>query len=971
MLRFIFAVFAFIPLSFSQNLPAFRWVHQVDNSGSDSFAGLGVDAQGNTYVAGSTPSASFPVKAAAQNHLASAGLYRIDGPGQAYTALGLTSAQSITADPQNPNTLYATSSGHLMKSTDGGVTFSALTLPSSQVYSFAINPANDQILYAGTFDQGMLKSADGGVTWSASNGSLTGSRGQFSTQGIWIDPGAPNTLYANTSGNLVRSDDGGVSWSTILIQVDVVNITFDASTPGVIYAAAVGNGIAYKSTDHGLSFTNFPTPVQFGTILSDPNHPGRLLGSSTGGIYESTDAGVTWTVPKLNLGLTNSVLLTPDWASGFLYIALSSSSVLRITADLKTTMPVGPPATGYIQAITAANGHAYVAVSGTQDVYVTKLDPSGNVVYSTYFGGSADDNASAMTVDASGNVYVTGTTTSLDFPVTKGTYSSKGSSFLFRLNPDGSVGYSTYFASSVTPVAIAVDGAGSAYLAGTAGGNLPVTPGAYQSTCNCAPISTGFLTIIVVSGFTAKFDSTGSNLLYSTYIGGTNELESVVNTLALASDGTAYVAGQNGIYHLNGTGTALLSSSPPIVNARAMTVAADGSVYLAGPPGVSSHPFQTTAGAFQPAGAFPAALPGQVGLSPATAIARMDAPLANVLAATYFGGAYDQINVMTLDQAGNLYVAGSTGPQGLPTRTPLQGGFAGNTGFLSELTGDLSSLLFSSYFGDNELFSVQGLAASPNGSVVIGGATGQANAAGLGPMNVYVNSLTLTPPPALRIDAVVNAASLLDTPLSAGETIVVRGAGFGSDTQLTIGTDVVPALSMTSTTITAVVPQTVPMVAAQVQVQSGGVRSNQVLVPVNASAPGVFSQNVSGYGQGYILNKDGTLNTPSNPAATGDRITIFATGVGPVSFTQGYAVTQFPVDIYIDGFYANGVSAVMTPVDGLPGSVYQITVLVPKPSDLAANNPDLKNFRFPPLVGLIMRINGVNSQNGIALSIAQ
>ena len=58
---------------------------------------------------------------------------------------------------------------------------------------------------------------------------------------------------------------------------------------------------------------------------------------------------------------------------------------------------------------------------------------------------------------------------------------------------------------------------------------------------------------------------------------------------------------------------------------------------------------------------------------------------------------------MTLDASGNLYVGGNTAPQGLPTRTPLQGGFAESTGFLSELSGDLSTLLFSTYFGDNEV----------------------------------------------------------------------------------------------------------------------------------------------------------------------------------------------------------------------------------------------------------------------------
>jgi len=199
----------------------------------------------------------------------------------------------------------------------------------------------------------------------------------------------------------------------------------------------------------------------------------------------------------------------------------------------------------------------------------------------------------------------------------------------------------------------------------------------------------------------------------------------------------------------------------------------------------------------------------------------------------------------------------------------------------------------------------------------------------------------------------------------------VQGAGCGSNAQLLIGVAAVPAISITATAITAVVPANVSAGAVEFQVQSGGASSNQVLIPVSATSPGIFSQNGLGYGQGYILNKDGTLNTPSNPAAPGDPITIFATGVGPVSFTQGYAVTQFPVNVFIDEFYANGVAAVMGPVEGFPGSVYQITVYVPNPATLAANNPDLANFKFPPLVGVVMQIDGVSSQNGLAISISQ
>jgi len=144
-----------------------------------------------------------------------------------------------------------------------------------------------------------------------------------------------------------------------------------------------------------------------------------------------------------------------------------------------------------------------------------------------------------------------------------------------------------------------------------------------------------------------------------------------------------------------------------------------------------------------------------------------------------------------------------------------------------------------------------------------------------------------------------------------------------------------------------------------------------VLLNVATASPGLFSADGSGFGQGYILNKDGTPNSPANPAATGDKITVYATGVGPVSFTNGYAVTEFPADLYIDGFHCDGLAAVMGSVAGFPGAVYQLTVLVPNPAAMVATNPNLLNFTFPPQVPVVLQIDGATTQTGLAISIAQ
>src|SRR5262249_34869956 len=115
----------------------------------------------------------------------------------------------------------------------------------------------------------------------------------------------------------------------------------------------------------------------------------------------------------------------------------------------------------------------------------------------------------------------------------------------------------------------------------------------------------------------------------------------------------------------------------------------------------------------------------------------------------------------------------------------------------------------------------------------------------------------------------------------------------------------------------------------------------------------------------------------SNPANEGDPITIFATGVGLSTLVGPFTVTNLPVSVYVDGFYANGISAVTKQASGLPGNIYELSVFVPRPADLANPNNNLAGFKMPPEVPVFLVIGDVNplnpvssnyrSQDGIAL----
>jgi hypothetical protein len=183
------------------------------------------------------------------------------------------------------------------------------------------------------------------------------------------------------------------------------------------------------------------------------------------------------------------------------------------------------------------------SIRGQQNAFVTKLGPSGNLVYSTYLGGNGSDSAAGIAVDGAGDAYITGGTTSTTFPTAAPLQAASGGNqdaFITKLGPAGNaLIYSTYLGGSggaagsmEAGTGIAVDATGAAYVTGgTNSTNFPVTAGALQAN----NLGGGD------DAFVAKLNPAGSALVYSTYLGGS----SVDSAAAIAVDfvGNAYVAG--------------------------------------------------------------------------------------------------------------------------------------------------------------------------------------------------------------------------------------------------------------------------------------------------------------------------------------------------------------------------------------------------------------------------------------------
>lgn len=654
--------------------------------------------------------------------------------------------------------------------------------------------------------------------------------------------------------------------------------------------------------------------------------------------------------------------------------------------------------------IQVAGSFVFELSQPTGDVFVTKLDNNGHIVFSTYFGGIADDTAAGLAVGSDGSVYVTGQTSSADFPVTKGAYQTtfpmvsafgpgQAASFVFKLNPDGSLAWSTFFTdSNSTPITIAVDAAGNLYIGGRTFGDLPVTPGAFETKfapVGCGPGNIGPC-IIPSSAFLTKFNSEGSALTFSTYVSqdGHTHLIEAVNTIALAPNGNVYFANNalqslfgGGVYLMNSTGSDLLQSNtnPPIaINSIALDGA--GNLYATG---AALDRFVATPGAFQssPQPAVPA-LPGDNGVSGSSAfVSKFDGTLSKVLAATLLGGEGGDAGLsVTIDSSGNVIFGGGTGSKAFPVLAPFQASFSASSGFVAGFDSSLSHLLFSTYLGDSRPFYVVGAFPDGHGDLLVAGATQILNSSLPPdatyfypvPNSVIANKIALTTPPAVQLDSIVNYASRLGVPLSPGEAIAATGSGFGPDAKLLLDGKPLPMISASATRIVSVVPNDAPTSGAmRATVAGNGVTSNAVYVPAAAASPGIYSVDGSGVGQGYILNADGTRNSQSNPAAPGSAITILATGVGPFSLSGPFVVLDQPVAVFVDDFYATGIAAVMKKVLSLPGDVYAISVYIPNPANLVSQNPDLKNFTFPPEVGVSISVGSATSQHGIALWIKQ
>ena len=464
---------------------------------------------------------------------------------------------------------------------------------------------------------------------------------------------------------------------------------------------------------------------------------GYVLGPSLGGIREVRFKVGTYDPSKtlvIDPSLTYSTYLggsDNDQANG---ITVDTAGNAYVTGQtFSSNFPLQAPEQGTCP---PASSTAVCGTStGKSDVFVSKINSAGTALaYSTFIGGSFLDFGVSISVDPSGNAYVTGQTDSTDFPLKNAfqtTGNTLGDVFVTELNPAGSaLVYSSYLGGTGTSLGqgIVADAAGNAYIVGTTTAADFPTVGAYQKTAQGGS-----------DVFVAQIAPAGASLKYSTYLGGAGNDNG--NGIAVAG-GNVYITGQTQSNNFptasayqaayGGQGDAfvakLVLSGANVTlgystflggtsadEAWAIALDASSNVYVAG---------ATTSTDFPSASPFQAALPGGTGSH--AFVSKLDPTGTKLVYSTYLGGSgSDTARGISVDTSGVAHVVGYTTSTNFPTANPIQNTYAGNTdAFLTRINSMGCGLAFSTYLGGKATDEALAVRADSAGNSYLAGFTG-------------------------------------------------------------------------------------------------------------------------------------------------------------------------------------------------------------------------------------------------------
>ena len=427
----------------------------------------------------------------------------------------------VAFDPFVSGTIYHSSYDGIFVSTNAGLTWTRSS-PFVPV-GVAADPLTRGVLYAVDFDQSVYRSADNGATFTRVYRDNLGGRL------LVVDPSKAGVVLTSS----VRSEDGGKTWSRLSLGRAPQRLLFDPRSPGVMFAATDVSTDAFVAkldpSGEKILFATYLGGMGSETITGvTTDADGNIY---VAGLSSSLDFPATPRPPSTALPgeiPDNAFVAKLDPSGALLYVTPVPAVAF---SDVGSSLAVGPDRRAVMI------GSRSVRSGQDLDCVVSKLSADGATFdFIRTIGGASFDFCKGVAVDRSNNIALTGTTESLDFPVTDGALQPSKKqgrhSFVTKLDGSGNIRFSTYLGGSDNDAAAAVafDADGNVLVAGTtASKDFVTTPGAYQRSLrgNCpypsSAVATGFIGTIISyqmdDGFVTKLDPSGA-LLFSTYLGG-------------------------------------------------------------------------------------------------------------------------------------------------------------------------------------------------------------------------------------------------------------------------------------------------------------------------------------------------------------------------------------------------------------------------------------------------------------------
>ena len=481
------------------------------------------------------------------------------------------------------------------------------------------------------------------------------------------------------------------------------------------------------------------------------------------------------------------------------------------------------------------------------DVFVSKLDPSGTLLFTDTFAGKGVDTGIAIALDPSGNIYIGGTTTSPDFPLSEAQQTqsnSNGTGFIIKLTNDGTtILYSTYFGGAL--------GASSVSGLGTdAKGNLYVTGlTAASDFAQRSGLPMASLSVAVV--FVAELPAAGGKMLYSGAIAPTgNQAFLTYQTAPQTAPGIAVDSAGEAFLRYNNTSSGFIAK----INAAG---AGFGFSPLSFPANIDAIAVDTVGDAYF------AALGGN--------IAKLNPTGATVWTFTLPGAGVSNPISVALDASGNVWATGMTSL----TTFPNANGWTTGTDFLVGVNASGSQLIYSALYPS--FTAQQAVSVDPLGLVHLAG------------LNGFAAAIDPKAAPAKNIFTLQNAFGGSATArISPAEVVAIYGPGIGPSTavsatptsglypttlggvQVSVNGTNIPLLYVSADQINAVFPMGIAAnSAATVRVINGTAVSANYPVRIVGFAPKAYPT---------VINQDGTINSTSNPAPGGSIVTFYVTG---------------------------------------------------------------------------------------------